>query len=420
MKIWFHGTNETAAKAILAEGFREHCWFAAHLEDALAFGGPHVFEVALDVSEKNWQISIPHVVPREQIVGHTVFTKNVRFDDVELRKKIFEANQDGGVDGFAGKVEEHRWKEPVLTNAQKHRQEILDETEKIYNKWKDHDILKDVDPKRAKEMVLILDNEERFAQDVHRRFHKIALDLTKKVFEKFVGFDLVSVQPMRGPTDSVFYPAFRYSNLDDIHLELIEEKVVAKTKKMKSMLKFGDDGEYKVDINQLADEIRDDISREIMLDIRNNVGTIAKKKTKVADMSYEDIYINIVEISGILYRKTLRHGNNWIVVGPDIMKKFPEYLKLETPKNVARVCVLNSSRIVIVDPLFPKNEILCGYRGEDGLIDGYIYSPYIFLGPTPVVLDPEIFNPRAGLLTRYSKKLTKEGAKAYARIVYEE
>jgi hypothetical protein len=36
---------------------------------------------------------------------------------------------------------------------------------------------------------------------------------------------------------------------------------------------------------------------------------------------------------------------------------------------------------------------------------GYFYCPYVPLTQTPVVLDPESFCPRKGILTRYGKKL---------------
>jgi hypothetical protein len=38
------------------------------------------------------------------------------------------------------------------------------------------------------------------------------------------------------------------------------------------------------------------------------------------------------------------------------------------------------------------------------------------LTQTPTVLDPDSFNPRKGLMTRYGKKLLREGAKFYARL----
>jgi hypothetical protein len=35
---------------------------------------------------------------------------------------------------------------------------------------------------------------------------------------------------------------------------------------------------------------------------------------------------------------------------------------------------------------------------------------------TPIVLDPNSFTPRKGLITRYSRKLLEEGAKYYGRV----
>ena len=45
LRICYHGTNQEAGEAIQKEGFRVGTYFAAHLEDALTFGGPYVFEV---------------------------------------------------------------------------------------------------------------------------------------------------------------------------------------------------------------------------------------------------------------------------------------------------------------------------------------------------------------------------------------
>lgn len=38
------------------------------------------------------------------------------------------------------------------------------------------------------------------------------------------------------------------------------------------------------------------------------------------------------------------------------------------------------------------------------------------LSKTPVVLDPQVFNPRKGIMTRYGKKLLEEGAKFYGKL----
>jgi len=81
-----------------------------HLEDALAFGGPYIFEVALEITTDIWQICIKEHIPPHRIVALTSFTRKDLFDNPALRREIFESNFDGSVDGFAGKVEDHRWK----------------------------------------------------------------------------------------------------------------------------------------------------------------------------------------------------------------------------------------------------------------------------------------------------------------------
>ncbi len=54
-----------------------------------------------------------------------------------------------------------------------------------------------------------------------------------------------------------------------------------------------------------------------------------------------------------------------------------------------------------------------GYQAPSFLDVGYFYAPYIPLTKTPVILDPESFNPHKGYLTRYGKKLLEEGSKYY-------
>lgn len=117
MKIWFHGTNADAAESIRREGFRVGTWLARNLQDALAFGGPWVFEVALGGErispDAGWQIHTLEPIPPDRIVALTAFTQQVVFDNPGLRREVFESNADGSIDGFAGKVEGHRWPEPM-------------------------------------------------------------------------------------------------------------------------------------------------------------------------------------------------------------------------------------------------------------------------------------------------------------------
>ena len=56
-----------------------------------------------------------------------------------------------------------------------------------------------------------------------------------------------------------------------------------------------------------------------------------------------------------------------------------------------------------VDPMYPQDEIMVGYKGSNAMDGGFVYAPYIPLQQLPTIIDPESFQPRKGILTRYGK-----------------
>lgn len=52
--IAFHGTSEENAASIKREGFKYGSYFAFRIEDALAFGGNHVFAVEFSDNPSKW------------------------------------------------------------------------------------------------------------------------------------------------------------------------------------------------------------------------------------------------------------------------------------------------------------------------------------------------------------------------------
>lgn len=94
MCVCYHGTDFETAAQILLEGFAPGSHFARHLEDALGFGGTHVFEVAfmtLEVGE-NWQFVEEKRVPKERIVSLKKYAVQVVQEDDALRRRIFDSN----------------------------------------------------------------------------------------------------------------------------------------------------------------------------------------------------------------------------------------------------------------------------------------------------------------------------------------
>jgi hypothetical protein len=228
-------------------------------------------------------------------------------------------------------------------------------------------------------------------------------------------------------------------DLPEINLVIESESITAKTRKLKAVWSYEAQQDLRSQHNLdaeaeltavLAQEINLEIDREILTDLRNNAGTIAAWdfNTSLGDTikeKYESLYIKIVELSNVVHKKTLRGGCNWLVTSPEVASIFETATAGFAPSpsenftmslGVQYVGSINNKWRVYKDPLFPTNQILLGYKGDSYMDSGYFYCPYVPLTQTPVVLDPESFCPRKGILTRYGKKLLREGAKFYARM----
>ena len=228
-------------------------------------------------------------------------------------------------------------------------------------------------------------------------------------------------------------------DLPEINLVVESEDIVAITRKLKAVWTYEAQQDLRSQHNLdaeaeltsvLAQEINLEIDREVLTDLRNNAGTVSAWdfNTALGDTikeKYEALYIKLVEISNVVHRKTLRGGCNWIVCSPEVASIFETATAGFAPTmsdtftgnlGIQYVGTINSKWRMYKDPLFPTGQILMGYKGDSYLDSGYYYCPYVPLTQTPTVLDPDSFNPRKGLMTRYGKKLLREGAKFYARL----
>lgn len=228
-------------------------------------------------------------------------------------------------------------------------------------------------------------------------------------------------------------------DLPEVNMVVENEEIVAKTRKLKAAWSYEAQQDLRSQHNLdaeaeltavLAQEINLEIDREVLTDLRLNAGTVAAWdfNTALGDTikeKYESLFVKIVEISNVVHRKTLRGGANWIVTSPEVASIFETATAGFAPQpsetftssiGIQYVGTVNSRWKLYKDPLFPTNQILLGYRGDSYMDSGYFYCPYVPLTQTPVVLDPESFCPRKGLLVRYGKKLLREGSKFYARM----
>jgi hypothetical protein len=129
-----------------------------------------------------------------------------------------------------------------------------------------------------------------------------------------------------------------------------------------------------------------------------------------------EVYSNLIGVINFaaqdIYRTTLRGAGNYIVCSPFVAAMLQTAAKLEggIPSNGAGKLGASieykgkwmGAYDVYVDPLYPEDEILMGYKGGSPMDAGFVYAPYIPLQMLPTITDPETFQPRKGLITRYA------------------
>jgi hypothetical protein len=132
-----------------------------------------------------------------------------------------------------------------------------------------------------------------------------------------------------------------------------------------------------------------------------------------------EVYANLLAIINLasqdIYRTTMRGPGNWLLTSPLVASLLESAAKLEGgvqpadgPTNIGRNSIEFKGKFMgrydlYVDPMYPTDEILVGYKGANAMDAGMIYAPYIPLQQLPTITDPESFQPRKGILTRYGK-----------------
>ena len=101
--ICWHGTDEDTAKVILRDGFKPHTHFAAHLEDALCFGGPFIFDVVFKTEPKNWQFVTKEQIPPEAIRSLTQFRTITLSGPCSYTRSEWDESEPRENDGSEGK-----------------------------------------------------------------------------------------------------------------------------------------------------------------------------------------------------------------------------------------------------------------------------------------------------------------------------
>ena len=158
--------------------------------------------------------------------------------------------------------------------------------------------------------------------------------------------------------------------------------------------------------------------------IASQVGNIfvcdfSQSSLSLAPRHVGEVYANLLAVINLasqdIYRTTMRGPGSWLLTSPLVASLLESAAKLEGgimpqdgPTNIGGNAIQFKGKFMgrydlYVDPMFPTDEILVGYKGANAMDSGFVYAPYIPLQQLPTVVDPETFQPRKGILTRYGK-----------------
>ena len=141
------------------------------------------------------------------------------------------------------------------------------------------------------------------------------------------------------------------------------------------------------------------------------------------------VYANVLAAINLaandIYSTTFRGPGSWVITSPVIAAMLESAAKLEggmawkdRPTNITANSVEYKGKLagkydLYVDPMYPDDEIMIGYKGTGPMDSGFVYCPYIPLQQLPTITDPSTFQPRKGILTRYGKAAVQPSNRFY-------
>jgi hypothetical protein len=142
-----------------------------------------------------------------------------------------------------------------------------------------------------------------------------------------------------------------------------------------------------------------------------------------------EVYANLLALINLvaqdIFTSTHRGPGNWILTSPLVASMLESASKLEGgitaadgPTNMSKTGIEFRGKFMgrydlFVDPLYPTDELLMGYKGDTAMESGYMHCPYIPIQNLPTIVDPETFQPRKGIMTRYGKALVQPAQRMY-------
>ena len=241
------------------------------------------------------------------------------------------------------------------------------------------------------------------------------------------------------------------SNIPQVNIDISLVEIRATTRKLKALwcseaaddlrALHGVDAEAEI-VAGIASEIALEIDREIIDDLRiaatlDSTFNLQSVPAGVTPLHwYRNLVTNLTVASNRIHKDSLRGAANFCVTSPEVSAYIeqlethgdfrPLYASgssdargpVEQPHEfgVYKIGTISSKYMVYKDTYFPVTspgsgsgfgDILMGYKGSNWIDTGYCWAPYVPLQITATFLDPNDFQNRKGMRTRYAKKLLR-------------
>jgi hypothetical protein len=255
-------------------------------------------------------------------------------------------------------------------------------------------------------------------------------------------------------TANYYYNSENNSQVPEVELSLSMSEVRAQTRKLKAQWSaeaaddlrafHGIDAEAEL-VAGIANEIALEIDREMIQMLISSAGTTVSYAYSPTATTFQgeldsirSLLTTVGGVSAKIHRQSKRAPANFLVTTPAVVNLLeqltthgdyrpafqgnnafgpldpqtpPSYGPMTSNFGVMRVGTLMNKFAVYQDPFLDAGKstqrILVGLKGRNFMDAGAVYAPYIPLQVTPTFLDPDNFQFKKGMRTRYAKKVLR-------------
>ena len=125
----------------------------------------------------------------------------------------------------------------------------------------------------------------------------------------------------------------------------------------------------------------------------------------------QTLLLAINRVNGKIQKSTRKGGANWLLIsaeGAAKMMNLDTFKPMDTNEEgtkfaagIEKIGTVQFKYQVYVDPMLPAEICLVGRKGTSFFDTGYVYCPYIEYMLSPTVIDPQEFNPRRQIASRF-------------------